>query len=138
MSSNTPQQNGPQSENTVYQPSPKDTVTILTESNAQPTPQSAYDPSTGTINWDCPCLGNMTQPPCGNAFKDAFSCFVFSEAEPKGVDCLEKFNKMQECFREHPEIYKDMLEDDDDASQDLEDIKIESENDDKKGEVVIK
>jgi intermembrane space import and assembly protein 40 len=47
----------------------------------------------------------MAHGPCGPQFRLAFSCFVYSEAEPKGMDCVEKFKDMQECFREHPEIY---------------------------------
>jgi hypothetical protein len=47
----------------------------------------------------------MADGPCGEDFKAAFSCFVYSEAEPKGVDCVEKFKGMQDCFRLHPEIY---------------------------------
>lgn len=72
--------------------------------------QSAYDPSTGEINWDCPCLGGMAHGPCGDQFKDAFSCFVYSEKEPKGIDCVDKFKAMQDCFRQHPEVYKEELE----------------------------
>ncbi|ORX44750.1 P-loop containing nucleoside triphosphate hydrolase protein [Hesseltinella vesiculosa] len=75
---------------------------------------AAYDPETGEINWDCPCLGGMAQGPCGEQFKAAFSCFVYSEAEPKGVDCVEKFKAMQDCFREHPDVYGDELDDDED------------------------
>lgn len=67
----------------------------------------AFDPVTGKINWDCPCLGGMAHGPCGMQFREAFSCFVFSEQEPKGIDCVEKFKAMQECFREHPEMYAD-------------------------------
>jgi intermembrane space import and assembly protein 40 len=66
---------------------------------------AAYNPETGEINWDCPCLGGMAHGPCGQNFREAFSCFVFSEQEPKGIDCVEKFKAMQDCFREHPEIY---------------------------------
>ena len=51
------------------------------------------------------CLGGMADGPCGEDFKAAFSCFIYSEAEPKGVDCVEKFKGMQDCFRLHPEIY---------------------------------
>lgn len=65
----------------------------------------AFDPVTGEINWDCPCLGGMAHGPCGPQFREAFSCFVYSEAEPKGIDCVEKFKNMQDCFREHPEVY---------------------------------
>lgn len=65
----------------------------------------AFNPKTGEINWDCPCLGGMAHGPCGEQFKTAFSCFVFSEQEPKGIDCVDKFRLMQDCFREHPDVY---------------------------------
>ncbi|GAA5939496.1 hypothetical protein JCM3775_004839 [Rhodotorula graminis] len=73
--------------------------------------QAAFNPETGEINWDCPCLGGMADGPCGDEFKAAFSCFVYSEAEPKGIDCVDKFRGMQECFRRHPDIYGDEAED---------------------------
>ncbi|KAK9463432.1 mitochondrial intermembrane space import and assembly protein 40 [Lipomyces oligophaga] len=69
----------------------------------------AFNPKTGEINWDCPCLGGMAYGPCGEEFKAAFSCFVFSEAEPKGVNCIPAFEVMQNCFRKHPETYADDL-----------------------------
>lgn len=53
--------------------------------------QGAFNPETGEINWDCPCLGGMAHGPCGEEFKAAFSCFVYSEEEPKGMDCIDKF-----------------------------------------------
>ncbi|KAK0641850.1 hypothetical protein B0T16DRAFT_431505 [Cercophora newfieldiana] len=67
--------------------------------------QGAFNPETGEINWDCPCLGGMAHGPCGEEFKSAFSCFVYSTDEPKGMDCIEKFQGMQDCFRKYPEIY---------------------------------
>ena len=67
----------------------------------------AFNPETGEINWDCPCLGGMAHGPCGPQFREAFSCFVHSEADPKGIDCVEKFKAMQDCFREHPDVYGD-------------------------------
>lgn len=83
--------------------------------SAQPQPgATAFNPETGEINWDCPCLGGMAHGPCGMQFREAFSCFVFSEQEPKGIDCVEKFKAMQDCFREHPEVYAEELDDDDD------------------------
>ena len=66
---------------------------------------AAFDPVTGEINWDCPCLGGMAHGPCGPEFREAFSCFVHSDNEPKGIDCVEKFKGMQDCFRAHPEVY---------------------------------
>jgi intermembrane space import and assembly protein 40 len=53
--------------------------------------QGAFNPETGEINWDCPCLGGMADGPCGPQFKEAFSCFVFSKEEPKGMDCIDRF-----------------------------------------------
>ena len=75
--------------------------------------QGAFNPETGEINWDCPCLGGMAHGPCGEEFRAAFSCFVYSEQEPKGLDCIDKFKGMQDCFRAHPEVYAAELEDDD-------------------------
>lgn len=65
--------------------------------------------SDGSINWDCPCLGNnnreyrhyceylggMANGPCGEAFKEAFSCFHYSTEEMKGQDCIPQFREMQ-------------------------------------------
>ncbi|KAK2463214.1 hypothetical protein APHAL10511_004869 [Amanita phalloides] len=76
----------------------------------------AFNPETGEINWDCPCLGGMAHGPCGLQFREAFSCFVFSEVEPKGMDCIEKFKAMQDCFREHPDVYADEIMDDEESS----------------------
>jgi len=76
--------------------------------------QGAFNEETGEINWDCPCLGGMAHGPCGEEFKEAFSCFVYSKEEPKGVECIEKFKGMQDCFRQHPEMYASELEDDED------------------------
>jgi intermembrane space import and assembly protein 40 len=53
--------------------------------------QGAFNPETGEINWDCPCLGGMAHGPCGEEFKAAFSCFVYSKEEPKGMECIDKF-----------------------------------------------
>lgn len=76
--------------------------------------QGAFNEETGEINWDCPCLGGMAYGPCGDQFRAAFSCFVFSKEEPKGVDCIENFKAMQNCFREHPDVYGGELDDDGD------------------------
>ncbi|KAF9121463.1 Oxidoreductase [Mortierella sp. 14UC] len=99
-----------------------------TSSTSDPSSQSAaFNPETGEINWDCPCLGGMAKPPCGDAFKEAFSCFVFSTEEPKGIDCVEKFKAMQDCFRAHPENYADQLDDDDEDEEAEGEVKKEEE-----------
>ena len=33
----------------------------------------------------------MAHGSCGEEFKAAFSCFVYSNEEPKGMDCIDKF-----------------------------------------------
>ncbi|MCJ1228019.1 Oxidoreductase [Toensbergia leucococca] len=75
--------------------------------------QGAFNEETGEINWDCPCLGGMAHGPCGEQFRAAFSCFVYSKDEPKGMDCIDNFKNMQDCFRLHPDIYGAELDSDD-------------------------
>ncbi len=41
----------------------------------------------------------MAHGPCGEEFRAAFSCFVFSEADPKGMDCIDNFKYV---FAPHP------------------------------------
>ena len=72
---------------------------------------TAFNEETGEINWDCPCLGGMADGPCGEEFKAAFSCFVYSKEEPKGIECIDKFKGMQECFRKYPDFYSEELRD---------------------------
>jgi len=61
--------------------------------------------------------GGMAHGPCGDEFRAAFSCFVFSKEEPKGVDCIEKFKGMQDCFQKFPEIYGEPPSDDEDEAE---------------------
>jgi len=95
----------------------KDKVIFLTEEDAakpskvelpddepSDTPKGLITES-GEINWECPCLGGMAVGPCGVEFREAFSCFHYSEEEPKGVECLEVFQKMQDCMKDYPELY---------------------------------
>jgi len=97
----------------------------------------AFNPVTGEINWDCPCLGGMAHGPCGMEFREAFSCFVYSEDEPKGINCVEKFKGMQDCFRRHPEEYAEEIADDDEPVEELGDAPIPAimgQGDDKESE----
>ncbi|KAJ1737857.1 Oxidoreductase [Coemansia sp. Benny D160-2] len=95
-----------------------DTAELASEGKGQEGGQSeAFDPETGEINWDCPCLGGMANGTCGEEFKAAFSCFVYSEEEPKGMDCIEAFKAMQDCFRAHPEEYANEIAPDEDEDE---------------------
>ena len=67
----------------------------------------------GSINWSCPCLGGMATGPCGVEFREAFSCFHYSEAEPKGSDCYEAFKTMQDCMAQYPSLYSRDSDDED-------------------------
>lgn len=40
----------------------------------------------------------MAHGPCGEEFREAFSCFVHSTEEPKGMECIEKFKYVFECY----------------------------------------
>ncbi|KAL3462319.1 hypothetical protein BJX64DRAFT_277232 [Aspergillus heterothallicus] len=88
------------------------TLKSAEELEAEAGQEAAFNPETGEINWDCPCLGGMAYGPCGEEFRNAFSCFVYSEEEPKGIDCIDKFKAMQDCFRQYPDVYGAELEDD--------------------------
>ena len=83
-------------------------LTFLTKEDAIP-PQ-AVDPITQEIDWDCPCISGMTKPPCGELFKKAFKCFIYSKEDQKGVDCLGAFQDMQTCFGKYPDLYSDYLD----------------------------
>ncbi|KOC66655.1 Mitochondrial intermembrane space import and assembly protein 40 [Habropoda laboriosa] len=69
--------------------------------------------SNGEINWNCPCLGGMATGPCGLEFREAFSCYHYSIADPKGSDCYDAFKTMQTCMIQYPALYgkKDSLDD---------------------------
>ena len=47
----------------------------------------------------------MASGPCGVEFRDAFSCFHYSEEDPKGSDCIDNFRTMQECMVSYPDLY---------------------------------
>lgn len=79
-----------------------------------PDPPQGLITQDGNINWSCPCLGGMATGPCGVDFRDAFSCFHYSEADPKGSDCYDAFRKMQDCFQQYPTVYNKSSSGDDD------------------------
>jgi hypothetical protein len=64
----------------------------------------------------CPCIDSMRDGPCGDEFISAYRCFLESDSEPKGMDCVELFSSMQSCMAEHPEHYLDDEEEDGQAA----------------------
>lgn len=93
--------------------------------SSEPAPGLILD--NGDINWNCPCLGGMATGPCGVEFREAFSCFHYSEADPKGSDCYDAFSTMQSCFAKYPTVYNKSNTGDDDNDADEVDADIERE-----------
>lgn len=93
-SSATPQQQQqtpPPTDKAAAVASPEDAEKTPEQLEEEAGQQGAFNPETGEINFDCPCLGGMAHGPCGEEFKAAFSCFVYSDQEPKGIECIDKF-----------------------------------------------
>lgn len=99
----------------------KDSITFVTKEDhekpssvviPEPEPGPGLIMPDGSINWNCPCLGGMATGPCGMEFRDAFTCFHYSSAEPKGSNCYSVFEEMQDCMSKYPTVYnKDDEED---------------------------
>jgi mitochondrial intermembrane space import and assembly protein 40 len=111
----------------------KDTVIFASrEDHATPSkielPESEAQPGlllpSGEINWNCPCLGGMATGPCGVEFREAFSCFHYSESETKGAECYDAFKTMRDCFSKYPSVYK---QDDEENDADLDGMLDEDE-----------
>lgn len=111
----------------IVQKEGKDTIIFASkEDHASPSRVSLPEPEAspglilpnGEINWNCPCLGGMATGPCGLEFREAYSCFHYSTAEPKGSDCFEAFTSMQSCMSEYPALYGNKDSDDIDMDND--------------------
>lgn len=63
----------------------------------------------------CPCLGDLKEGACGPTFVHAFGCFIRSEHEDKGMDCLEQFKAFQVCLQKNPEHLAKIMQADDGA-----------------------
>jgi len=50
-----------------------------------------------------------TQGVCGEQFVGSFSCFVKSQAEEKGADCVTFFKDLQQCMATHPEAFQEFF-----------------------------
>lgn len=73
----------------------------------------------------------MATGPCGVQFRDAFSCFHYSDAEPKGSDCYDTFKTMQECMTQYPTVYNNQnLDEDKEGGIPGMDLNLDDEEDD--------
>ncbi|KAG7297326.1 hypothetical protein JYU34_019298 [Plutella xylostella] len=96
---------GPNGKDVILIASAEELATPSKITLPEPEPAPGLIHPDGSINWGCPCLGGMATGPCGPQFREAFTCFHYSEAEPKGSECYEKFSVMQECMSNYPELY---------------------------------
>ena len=62
----------------------------------------------GSINWDCPCLGNLPNGPCGPSFRESFQCWVEYRDDEKDFaeKCYDKFISWEGCLSQHKAIYR--------------------------------
>ncbi|KAD6454365.1 hypothetical protein E3N88_09071 [Mikania micrantha] len=67
---------------------------------------------------ECPCIQNLRSGPCGSQFSEAFLCFMKSNAEEKGSDCVHPFVALQRCIQTNPNAFpNDVLENDEPEAQ---------------------
>lgn len=97
----------------------------------KPEPSPGLLLPSGEINWNCPCLGGMATGPCGLEFREAFSCFHYSNADPKGSECYDAFKKMQQCMSEYPGLYGNKDTSMDDLENDLDLMNEDNDEDEK-------
>mmetsp|Transcript_33288 Transcript_33288/g.55828 ORF Transcript_33288/g.55828 Transcript_33288/m.55828 type:complete len:111 (+) Transcript_33288:168-500(+) len=77
---------------------------------------SITDPQTPE-EWDkmteealsCPCVADVKEGVCGEAFVGSFSCFIRSQEEEKGSDCLEYFKQLQDCIVKNPQAFEEFF-----------------------------
>lgn len=65
----------------------------------------------------CPCLGDLKEGPCGPTFVHAFTCFMRSDHEDKGMDCLDQFKDFQVCLQKNPEHLAKIMEGDEEREK---------------------
>ncbi|KAI8384954.1 uncharacterized protein BYT42DRAFT_564193 [Radiomyces spectabilis] len=59
-------------------------------------------------------LGGVSTSPCGEG---ECSCFVYSDADPKGGDCIEKFKAVQNYSSQYPGAYGNEIDDNDNKEE---------------------
>lgn len=60
---------------------------------------------------------DLREGPCGPTFVDAFSCYIRSSHEEKGMDCLDQFKVFQECLKKNPDHVEKIMSDAEEAVQ---------------------
>jgi intermembrane space import and assembly protein 40 len=64
---------------------------------------------------ECPCVAELRDGPCGEAFTEAFVCFIKSQAEEKGSDCVSPFIALQKCVQANKDAFAKYDLDDNDT-----------------------
>ena len=90
---------------------PKPKIKEIPKSNTDLSTESSVLPD-GTPNFRCPCLGNLPHGPCGELFKDSFSCWAKYKDEPEDsehfyLNCTPKFKLWGQCTDRYEKLYED-------------------------------
>lgn len=60
-------------------------------------------------DWNCACFGDELIKPCAEGFKEAYTCFHYSKAQPKGSECIPHMQKYKDCAilnrKDYPEKF---------------------------------
>uniref|UniRef100_A0A061RNF1 Mitochondrial intermembrane space import and assembly protein 40 n=1 Tax=Tetraselmis sp. GSL018 TaxID=582737 RepID=A0A061RNF1_9CHLO len=60
----------------------------------------------------CPCVADLREGPCGEAFVAAFRCFIKSTEAEKGSDCGLPYQSLQACMLKNPEAFAEFMKPD--------------------------
>ena len=65
----------------------------------------------GRPNFECPCLGSLPHGPCGEFFRQSFSCWLKYKDSPDDLgfknECQPKFIAWTRCNDQYPDMYGD-------------------------------
>merc|ERR1712151_268285 len=69
------------------------------------TPAETRPPAREPIDWECPCLSDVRQGPCADAFRSAFECAHYAENDVARLECKPRMEIMADCVRANREQY---------------------------------
>lgn len=73
-------------------------------------PRDTRPPAKEPIDWECPCLGDMTRGPCADKFKAAFECVHYASDAAVRDECRPKMEAMAECVAANRDEYRSYAE----------------------------
>jgi intermembrane space import and assembly protein 40 len=55
---------------------------------------------------ECPCVADLKNSACGEAFAGALGCFMSADAEERGSKCVKEFVAMHACMVENSKEFE--------------------------------